>query len=108
MKLIATLTVCLIASAGATAQSAVAVYRCGSAYSESPCPQARLVDVDDARTDGQRADGRLLAANDKRLGDQMANERLARDAAQKTRATKSAHAKPAKRVHATKIKWFRP
>lgn len=105
MKLIATLMVCLAASAGASAQSAV--YRCGSAYSDSPCPQARLVDVDDTRTEAQRADARLLATSDKRLGDQMANERLARDAIQ-TRAAKSAHAKPAKRAHATKIKWFRP
>ena len=105
MKLIATLIMCLLASAGASAQSAV--YRCGSAYTQSPCPQARFVGVDDPRTGAQRADAQLLAANDKRLGDQMAAERLARDAAQ-TRATKSAHTKPAKRAHATKIKWFRP
>ena len=103
MKSIATLTLCLLASA--SAQSAV--YRCGSTYSQSPCPQAQFVDVDDARTDAQRGDAQLLAASDKRLGDQMASERLARDAAQ-TRAAKSAHTKPAKRAHATKIKWFRP
>jgi hypothetical protein len=105
MRLIAALTVCLLASTGASAQSAV--YRCGSAYSQSPCPQARLVDVDDARSGAQRADAQLLAASNKRLGDQMASERLARDAAQ-TRAAKSAHTKPAKRPRATKIKWFRP
>ena len=105
MKSIAMLTLCLLVSAGASAQSAV--YRCGSAYSQSPCPQARFVDVDDARTAAQRSDAQLLAASDKRLGDQMASERLARDAAQ-TRAAKSAHSKPAKRPHATKIKWFRP
>jgi hypothetical protein len=107
MKPIAALMICLAATAAAAANAQSAVYRCGNSYSESPCPQASLVDVDDARTAAQRADARLLAANDKRLGDQMASERVTRDAAD-TRAAKSVRVKPAKRGHATKIKWFRP
>jgi len=103
MKPIVTLMLCLCTlTAGAQP-----VYRCGNAYSESPCPQARLVDVSDERSDAQRLDARLLAANDKQLGDQMAHERLASEAAQ-SRAKKSTRPKPAKRVRATKIKWFKP
>ena len=103
MKVALTLMLCLAAT-GANAQS---VYRCGSTYSQEPCPQARLVDVSDPRSASQRADALLLAANDKQLGNEMARERLATDAAQK-RAAKSARAKPAKPARATKIRWFRP
>jgi hypothetical protein len=103
MKIALALMVCL-AAAGANAQ---AVYRCGSTYSQEPCPQARLVDVSDPRSASQRADAMLLAANDKQRGDEMAHERLAREAAEK-RAAKPTHAKPAKRARATKIRWFRP
>ncbi|MEP6876693.1 MAG: hypothetical protein ABI887_20230 [Burkholderiales bacterium] len=103
MKHALTLTLCL-AAAGANAQS---VYRCGSAYSQEPCPQARLVDVSDPRSASQRADALLLAANDEQLGNEMTRERPASEAAQKRAATPG-HAKPAKKARATKIKWFRP
>jgi hypothetical protein len=91
----------------AAAANAQTVYRCGSTYSQEPCPQARLVDVSDPRSASQRADALLLASNDKQLGNEMARERLASEAAQK-QAAKAAHAKPAKRTRATKIRWFRP
>ena len=103
MKATLTLMLCL-AAAGANAQVA---YRCGNAYSQEPCPLARLVELSDPRSASQRADAILLAANDKQLGDDMARERLAHEAAQK-RAAKPIHAKPAKKARATKIKWFRP
>ena len=103
MKAALTLMLCL-ATAGANAQ---AVYRCGSTYSQEPCPQARRVEVSDPRSASQRADALLLAAHDKQLGNEMARERLAREAAQ-NRAAKPSHAKPAKKARATKIKWFRP
>ena len=103
MKTALTLMLCLAAT-GANSQ---AVYRCGSTYSQEPCPQARLVEVSDPRSASQRADALLLAANDKQLGNEMARERLANEAAQK-RAAKPIHAKPVKQTRATKIKWFRP
>jgi hypothetical protein len=105
MKPLAWLLLCLtIASTSAQAQS---VYRCGNLYSESPCPQASILDVSDVRSDTQRTEAQRLASNDRRLADQMASERLKRDAALKTSA-KTARPKPARRTHATKIKWFRP
>jgi hypothetical protein len=94
-----------LAALGAGAQS---VYRCGNAYSPSSCPQARLVEVDDGRSEAQRSDAQLLAANDKRLGNELQRERLARDAAEKSAAKAPAQAKPAKRARATKIRWFKP
>jgi len=103
MKVVVTLMLCLCTLAAA----AQPVYRCGNAYSESPCPQARLVDVSDERSDAQRLAARQLAANDKQLGEQMAHERLTAEAAQ-SRATKSSRPKPAKRARATKIRWFKP
>ena len=105
MKALATLILILtLSTMGASAQT---VYRCANTYSQEPCPQARLVDVSDARTDEQRADGRQVAATDKRLSEDMGRERLARDAAQ-SKNSKPTRAKPAKRVRATPIKWFRP
>ena len=94
-----------LAALSAGAQS---VYRCGNVYSPSSCPQARVVEVDDMRSEAQRSDAQLLAANDKRLGNELQRQRLARDAAEKSAAKPPAHAKPAKRAHATKIRWFKP
>ena len=103
MKALATfvLTLCTMGS------SAQTVYRCANTYSQEPCPQARIVDVSDARTDEQRAEGRQVAAINKRLSDEMRHERLAREAAQ-SKNSKPTRPKPAKRVRATPIKWFRP
>ena len=103
MRTALTLMLCL-AAANANAQVA---FRCGNTYSQEPCPQARLVEVSDPRSASQRADALLLAANDKQLGNEMARERQANEAAQK-RSAKPVHAKPAKKARATKIKWFRP
>ena len=103
-KLVAALTLGL-AVLSASAQS---VYRCGNVYSQSSCPHARVVEVDDMRSEAQRSDAQLLAANDKRLGNELQRERLARDAAEKSAAKPPAHAKPAKRARATKIRWFKP
>jgi len=103
MKFCLMLTLCL-ATSGAGAET---VFRCGSTYSQSACPDARTLDVSDARSDAQRSDAQLLPANDQRLGDRLERERLERDATQKKTAA-SAHPKHSKRPRATKIRWFRP
>ena len=96
--------VLMLSTLGLTAHAQVA-YRCGNAYSQDPCPQARAVDVSDQRTDAQRADALRVAAVDRQWGDEMSRERLARES-----SAKPAHAKPtkAKRPRVSKIKWFRP
>lgn len=82
----------LFMAAGANAQ---AVYRCGDAYSQTPCPQARRVDVTDTRSAGQLAEAKLLAANDREQADDMASQRLAARNASIKAEHKSGNAKHA-------------
>jgi hypothetical protein len=71
------------------------VYRCGSSYSQTPCAGAAEVQVDDARTDVQRAAAREGLARDKALGKEMETSRR-QDEAQvlaREKALQAAHAK---------------
>lgn len=59
------------------------VYRCGSAYLQTPCPQGRLVEADDSRSEAQRAEAARVAATERRLANEMRRDRLAEEAALK-------------------------
>jgi hypothetical protein len=96
MKRLVALMLCL----GAIAANAQPVYRCGSEYSQSPCPQSKLVDAADARTESQRAEARQVAADEKRLGAQMEHDRLAMQAAQKPAGAASLSGPPSSRKQA--------
>jgi hypothetical protein len=63
---------------GAIAQP---VYRCGNEYSQTPCPQARIVDAADPRTAEQRADGQRVAAKEQRRVADLQRELFAESAA---------------------------
>lgn len=76
MKLIAVAAV-LVSSLLAQAAQAQAVFRCGNAYSQTPCPHATLVDVADGRSPIQQAEGRRVVDQDRRLAAEMRNDRLA-------------------------------
>ena len=65
---------------GAAAQP---VYRCGSEYSRTPCPQGRLVEATDPRTAAQRAEAKRVAADERRLAAEMRKDRQADQAALK-------------------------
>ena len=78
MKAAAALILCLVAF-GTQAQP---VYRCGNAYSQVPCPQGKVVDATDPRSAAQRAEGRSVAADERRRAAEMKRERLADQAAQ--------------------------
>ncbi|MDE2297251.1 MAG: hypothetical protein KGK18_03715, partial [Burkholderiales bacterium] len=81
MKLAAaTLVFGLAALGGAQAQL---VYRCGNAYSQTPCAQGHVVDATDPRTEAQRAEARSVAADDRRRAAEMRRDRLADQAALK-------------------------
>lgn len=82
----ATALAALIATFAAQAQP---VYRCGSAYSRVPCAEGRAVDADDSRTGAQRAEAARVARDEKRLGDGMARDRRAAEAAQRPQAAAS-------------------
>jgi len=61
--------------------SAQAVYRCGNEYTRVPCPDGKTVDIDNHASSVQRAaEAKEFAAREKRLGDDMARDRRARDA----------------------------
>jgi len=61
----------------ATAQN---VYRCGSSYSQQPCPGGTAVPVDDMRSGAQQAQAVDAAARDARLGRRLERERLDEEA----------------------------
>lgn len=73
-------TLLALASGAATSQT---IYRCGSAYSSDPCPNAKAIEVAGRPTAAQRAEARQVALREKRLGDEMASERRLAEAAQK-------------------------
>jgi hypothetical protein len=74
MKLLA---VPLIAGVLLSAAHAETVYRCGSTYTQTPCPQSTAVEVSDSRSPAQRADARAAAEGERRHAAQMRQERLA-------------------------------
>jgi len=57
------------------------VYRCGQSYSNEPCPQGRAIDVQDIRTEAQRAES--MAAHERQglMADQLAEHRVREAAA---------------------------
>ena len=60
------------------------VYRCGNEYSAAPCPGGKPVVTDDLASSADRlAQGRAVAAREKRLADDMVRDRRAREAAQR-------------------------
>jgi len=65
------------------AQAVQPVYRCGSTYSQVPCPEGRMVEATDPRSAAQRAEARRVAALERQQATQMERERRVQEAAQK-------------------------
>jgi len=63
---------------GAAAQNTA--YRCGNSYSQSPCADGRVVDVQDGRTPSQAAQTSVAAGRDARAADAMEKDRLRQQA----------------------------
>jgi hypothetical protein len=72
-----------LAAATLGAQAVQPVYRCGSTYSQVPCPEGRMVEATDPRSAAQRAEARRVAALERQQATQMERERRAQEAAQK-------------------------
>jgi len=68
------------------AQAVQPVYRCGSTYSQVPCPEGRIVDATDPRSAAQRAEARRVAALERQQAAQMERERRAQEASRKPAA----------------------
>ena len=76
---------CTAWQAGATEP----IYRCGSSYSQAPCPDGKLIDAADPRSAAQGAEARKAAALERRRIAQLERERKAREAADKASAAKA-------------------
>jgi hypothetical protein len=67
---------CALAAHAAGAQQ---VWRCGSSYSQQPCPGGAVVDTSDGRNATQVAKSSSVAQADMKLADKMEKERLERE-----------------------------
>ena len=68
----------LMVSTGALAQAGDApVYRCGSSYSNKPCPGAASVDAADPRSAAQQREAHQASQREAALARQMKADRLA-------------------------------
>lgn len=69
------------------AHAQTTVHRCGNTYSQLPCHQSTVIDVDDSRSRAQQVSAERVNADQRRLATQMQRDRLA-----ETRATRPAAA----------------
>ena len=79
---IAAMTLC-------TGLSAQTVYRCGSSYSQTPCPGGNAIDAADSRTPEQRKAHEASVKHEKRAGDTLEKTRLKEEAAAQRAAEKA-------------------
>jgi hypothetical protein len=80
--------VIVLASGPAHSQDA---YRCGSSYSQSPCPGGTPLSLDDSRTEEQRQSAQEVARRDAALADAM-EKRRRQDEQQAIASLAAAHA----------------
>ena len=76
-------------STGATAQN---VYKCGSSYSQSPCPGGATIDVTDTRTPAQKEQTDSAANRDAKTADAMEKARIQQEKSDLTANTPSSAA----------------
>ena len=70
----------LMTGAVVTAQTTgPAVVRCGSSYSNTPCPGGTAVDTDDTRSAAQQREAQGVKRRDAAMADQLAAERRTRE-----------------------------
>ena len=75
------------------------VYRCGQSYSHEPCPQGRAIDVQDARTEAQRAEAQAAQQRQGLVADELAERRVRQEASAPTRRRR--HQRTPNRWHRT-------
>ena len=66
------------------------IYKCGNAYSQSPCPGAVTVDTNDSRTPAQKAQADAMTAQAAKSADKMEKERVALEKARVGKAPRKA------------------
>lgn len=85
-------------------------YKCGNSYSQTPCPDAVVLDKTDQRTSAQKAQADQATQRDARLANTMEKARLqqeAKDLAANTPATKASRPASASKHSKDKAKKVR-
>jgi hypothetical protein len=59
-----------------TVHAATRVYKCGTTYSQFPCPGGETIKADDIRSRTQKTQSDRAIASDKKIADTMAKNRL--------------------------------
>ena len=99
----------LLAATWLPATAVGPIYRCGTTYSQTPCPGGTLVEAADPRSAAQRAEARRIIARERQEAAQLERERRAREAADRASAAKGSASGPArgkdgkKRARATRV-----
>jgi len=75
------MSVLIAASTLSTLATAENVYKCGNTYSQSPCPGAKLLNIDDSRDPQQKKLKDEVTRRDAELANDMEKARLANEAA---------------------------
>ena len=73
----------LLAMMVGSAAAAAPIYRCGAdanVYSQTPCPEGRLIDAADPRSAAQRAEAQGIAAKERKQAAEMERERRRQEA----------------------------
>ena len=86
------------------------VYKCGSTYSQTPCPDARILPVDDGRSVAQQQQTTAASQRDQLRADQLEKTRLEQEntSARPSPAVKATSPKKAGRGPATPAKPMTP
>ena len=85
----------LLACACCAADATTPIYRCGREYTQTPCPDGKLLEASDPRTAAQRAEAKRAAAKERQLAADMERDRRAKAAANPPSQAAGFSAKPA-------------
>lgn len=100
MKAWSTLTVVLITLVTATTTAmAQKIYRCGSEYSQVPCPEAVVIEADDPRSSSQKLQSDAMVQRNAAAARALEKTRLEQEAA----LTVTNNAGSKKKKHASKL-----
>ncbi|MDR3371186.1 hypothetical protein [Rhodoferax sp.] len=75
------ISIFIASSAVLTRATAENIYKCGDAYSQSPCPGGKLLNIDDSRDPQQKLQQDAATQRDAELAKEMERSRLANEAA---------------------------
>ncbi|NCP39438.1 MAG: hypothetical protein GW848_02885 [Rhodoferax sp.] len=80
----------------ATATHGEEIYRCGNSYSQMPCAQGKVLNIDDSRDAARKKEVDAATRRDNQLANQLEHERLLQEQAHIHKPTKQNGAKTAK------------